>query len=196
MLGNGNIGFDAAFEGEGARRFLDELVKARKALYIKVSDVTETIRLPVSGSTIAAQKMASFCLTDASVSAPIDGVRPSRPRGMDWHAFETFRDLGEWGDRPPHNKAGAVYRIALARAYAGSCSRATVNEKAIKRFAEEWNVSLADEGEDAETLGRLTMDETAYYTGGALTEAQICDFAEAAFGPDGEAGLDFLKLKQ
>ncbi|MET3602192.1 hypothetical protein, partial [Martelella mangrovi] len=31
MLGNGNIGFDAAFEGEGARRFLDELVKARKA---------------------------------------------------------------------------------------------------------------------------------------------------------------------
>lgn len=186
-LGNGNIGIDSELAGESARRLLDEMVKARRSFYIKVSDVTETIRLPVNGSTAAARKMLDFCMKEAAPlkqqqHAPDD---QAKPRTIDWHAYKQFRDLGEWGDSLPKNRDGAIYRIALARAYAQNCQQVRINKQAKNEVAKEWNIEMAPGSADEKWLNEATRRETIYYETAELSESEICGFANEAFGPTG-----------
>lgn len=190
-LANGNLGVDTHMEGESARRFLDELVKARSALYLKISDVIETTKFPVDGSTTAARSMISFCLTEESIPEPLPELTAEdrKPKTMDWDAYKRELDasLEAAGTllSPPKDKQTAIEHIANARAIAHICQSDELDLQTLSSLAAKWQIDMNIGGPDFSELLTATENQIANHK--MNREEAACHSGDYLYGPEGRA---------
>ncbi|WP_180901968.1 hypothetical protein [Martelella soudanensis] len=196
-LANGNLGVDAGMEGESARRFLDDLVEARSALYLKISEVIETTQFPVNGSTAAARAMISFCLTEESIPEPLPELTAEdrKPKTIDWEAYKRELDanLEAAGTllSPPTDRRTAIEHIANARAIAHICQSEELDLQTLSSLAARWQIDMNIGTPDFSDLLTATENQIAYHK--SNREEATCHSGDYLYGPDGRAITALIK---